>query len=57
MDSQIIAVLLVFFVFDIAIDLRRLFSVSLNSFEPEMANSTIEKLKEEGWNPIRECFW
>jgi hypothetical protein len=37
------------FVFDIAIDLRRLFSVSINSFEPEMADVTIEKLKNEGW--------
>ena len=37
------------FVFDIAIDLRRLFSVSVNSFEPEMADFTIVKLREEGW--------
>jgi hypothetical protein len=37
------------FVADLAIDLRRLFSVSINSFEPEMADSTIEKLKAEGW--------
>lgn len=37
------------FVTDIAIDLRRLFAVSLNSFEPEMADETIEKLKQEGW--------
>ncbi len=44
------------FVLDIAIDLRRLFSVSLNSFEPEMADSTIEKLKEEGWIPSENVF-
>ncbi len=44
------------FVMDIAIDLRRLFSVSLNSFEPEMADSTIEKLKEEGWIPSENVF-
>jgi len=37
------------FVMDIAIDLRRLFSVGINSFEPEMSDSTIEKLKSEGW--------
>jgi hypothetical protein len=37
------------FVFDIAIDLRRLFSVSLNSFEPEMSDSTISKLRADGW--------
>jgi len=37
------------FVADLAIDLRRLFSVSINSFEPEMSDSTIEKLRSEGW--------
>jgi hypothetical protein len=37
------------FVADLAIDLRRLFCVSINSFEPEMSDSTIEKLKSEGW--------
>lgn len=37
------------FISDIAIDLRRLFSVSLNSFEPELSGSTIEKLRSEGW--------
>jgi hypothetical protein len=37
------------FVSDLAIDLRRLFSVSTNSFEPEMSDTTIEKLKNEGW--------
>jgi hypothetical protein len=48
------------FVSDIAIDLRRLFSVSINSFEPEMSNSTIEKLKSEGWiqsvNVFGDCL-
>jgi hypothetical protein len=44
------------FVFDIAIDLRRLFSVSLNSFEPEMADSTIEKLKSAGWIESENVF-
>lgn len=37
------------FVTDFAIDLRRLFCVSVNSFEPEMSESTIEKLRTEGW--------
>jgi len=37
------------FVTDFAIDLRRLFCVSINSFEPEMSESTIEKLRSEGW--------
>ena len=44
------------FVMDIAIDLRRLFSVSTNSFEPEMADTTIEKLKNEGWIPSNNVF-
>ncbi|WP_026969630.1 hypothetical protein [Algoriphagus terrigena] len=44
------------FVFDIAIDLRRLFSVGVNSFEPEMAESTIGKLKEEGWIESSNVF-
>ncbi|UII33151.1 CRISPR-associated protein Cas7 [Fulvivirga ulvae] len=44
------------FVFDIAIDLRRLFSVSINSFEPEMTDSTIEKLKSEGWVNSENVF-
>lgn len=44
------------FVFDIAIDLRRLFSVSVNSFEPEMAESTIEKLRSDGWIGSENIF-
>ncbi|WP_229362950.1 CRISPR-associated protein Cas7 [Flectobacillus sp. BAB-3569] len=44
------------FVSDIAIDLRRLFSVSVNSFEPEMSDSTIEKLRSEGWIDSENVF-
>lgn len=44
------------FVFDIAIDLRRLFTVSLNSFEPEMSDTTIQKLKDEGWVESKNVF-
>ena len=44
------------FVADIAIDLRRLFSVSTNSFEPEMADATIEKLKGEDWIESKNVF-
>lgn len=44
------------FVSDIAIDLRRLFSVTINSFEPEMSESTIEKLKTEGWIESENVF-
>ena len=44
------------FVSDIAIDLRRLFTVSLNSFEPEMSDETIGKLKSEGWIQSKNIF-
>lgn len=44
------------FVADFAIDLRRLFSVSTNSFEPEMSDSTIEKLRAEGWIESTNVF-
>lgn len=44
------------FVSDIAIDLRRLFTVSLNSFEPEVSDATIEKLKAEGWKEVKNVF-
>lgn len=44
------------FVSDIAIDLRRLFSVSINSFEPEMTETTIEKLRNEGWVESQNVF-
>lgn len=44
------------FVFDIAIDLRRLFAVSLNSFEPELAEATIKKLRDEVWVDSENVF-
>jgi len=44
------------FVSDIAIDLRRLFCVSVNSFEPEMSDETIEKLKSTGWIASKNVF-
>lgn len=37
------------FVYDVAVDLRTLFSVSLNTAEPELATETIAALKEDGW--------
>ena len=37
------------FVYDVAIDLRRLFSVTTNQLEPEITSSMVEKLKEYGW--------
>ncbi len=44
------------FISDIAIDLRRLFCVGLNSFEPEMSDDTIDKLKSEGWIESENVF-
>lgn len=44
------------FVSDIAIDLRRLFNVSINSFEPEMSDETIEKLKSQNWIESKNVF-
>ena len=44
------------FVVDIAIDLRRLFTVSLNDLEPEMSTETITKLKAEGWVESKNVF-
>ncbi len=44
------------FVMDIAVDLRRLFCVGLNSFEPELADGTIVKLKAEGWEENANIF-
>ncbi len=37
------------FIYDVAIDLRTLFSVSLNNFEPEVGIETISNLKNQGW--------
>jgi len=37
------------FVQDMAIDLRRLFSVSLSKLEPEITQETEDVLREEGW--------
>ena len=48
------------FVFDVAIDLRRLFSVSTNQHEPEISTEMIEALKGKGWiiskNVFGECL-
>lgn len=44
------------FVFDIAIDLRRLFCVSTSQLEPEMSEDTISKLKENGWTEAKNVF-
>ena len=44
------------FVMDIAIDLRRLFSVTLNQFEPEISVETESHLRETGWVESENVF-
>ncbi|QZT37676.1 hypothetical protein K5X82_01990 [Halosquirtibacter xylanolyticus] len=44
------------FVMDVAVDLRRLFSVSLDKLEPEISEATEGKLREEGWLEVETAF-
>lgn len=44
------------FVQDIATDLRRLFSVTLNAFEPEISSETEARLREAGWIESANVF-
>ncbi len=44
------------FVQDIAIDLRRLFCVSLNKLEPEITEETENKLRAKGWDKTKTVF-
>lgn len=44
------------FVFDVAIDLRTLFSVSTNLHEPELTKEKIDTLKEHGWIESENIF-
>ena len=44
------------FVQDIAIDLRRLYTVSLNPMEPEISEQTEKQLREEGWAEVETVF-
>ena len=44
------------FVYDIAIDLRTLFSVSTNQHEPELSKDKIEDLKAQGWVESENVF-
>jgi len=44
------------FVQDIAIDLRRLFCVSLNPYEPEISSETETHLREQGWIESENVF-
>jgi len=44
------------FVMDIAIDLRRLFCVTLNPLEPEISDETETQLREAGWVESENVF-
>lgn len=44
------------FVYDVAIDLRTLFCVSINETEPELTAEVLEKLKENGWKETQNIF-
>ena len=44
------------FVYDVAIDLRTLFCVSINQFEPELSSEMIKSLKDKGWIRGRNVF-
>lgn len=44
------------FVYDIAIDLRTLFSVSTNQHEPELSKEKIKELKAKGWIESENVF-
>lgn len=44
------------FVYDVALDLRTLFCVSLNQHEPELRKDTIEKLRAAGWIESKNVF-
>ncbi len=44
------------FVYDVAVDLRRLFCVSTNQLEPEISTETKENLKEKGWKVVKNVF-
>lgn len=44
------------FVYDVAIDLRTLFSVSTNQHEPELSKDKIEELKAKGWIESENVF-
>ncbi len=44
------------FIQDIAIDLRRLFSVTLNLYEPEISHEVEQNLRENGWIENENIF-
>lgn len=44
------------FIYDVAIDMRTLFSISLNQHDPEVDKETIEKLRAAGWIESENIF-
>lgn len=44
------------FVYDVAIDLRRLFCVPTNQLEPEITSDMVETLKKDGWKVVNTVF-
>lgn len=44
------------FIYDVAIDLRTLFCVSTNQYEPEISKEMIKYLEERGWVKGRNAF-
>jgi hypothetical protein len=44
------------FIYDVAIDLRTLFCVSVNQHEPELSKEKIEDLKSKGWIECENIF-
>lgn len=44
------------FVYDVAIDLRTLFCVSTNQYEPELSKEMIASLEERGWVKSKNVF-
>lgn len=44
------------FVYDIAIDLRTLFCVSTNQYEPELSKEMIAQLEGKGWEKCKNVF-
>lgn len=44
------------FVYDVAIDLRRLFTVSTNQLEPEISSDVAKTLESDGWKTVQTVF-
>lgn len=44
------------FVYDVAIDLRRLFCVPTNQLEPEITSDMVETLRTDGWKVVNTVF-